>query len=70
VWDADTFEIKALLKKDGKPAGVLDMNYAGSPSNFEGFWNINMPGSYEAVVYAYDPLNGNTGLDTLTFSVE
>ena len=69
MWDADKFEVKALLKKDGKSAGALDMKYAGSPSTFEGFWNVTAAGNYEAIVYAYDPSNGNTGLDRLTFLV-
>ena len=70
MWDANTFEIEALLKKDGEPAGVLHMSYAGKPSQFEGLWNVTEPGNYEAVVYAYDPSNGNTGLDRVTFSVK
>ena len=28
------------------------------------------PGTYEVVVYAYDPANGNTGLDRTTFLIE
>ena len=69
MWDADKFEVKALLKKDGEAIGALNMNYAGTPSMFEGIWNVTVPGSYEAVVYAYDPSNGNTGLDRVTFLV-
>ena len=69
MWDADTFEIKALLTRDGKPAGTLNMYYAGTPSKFEGIWDVSAPGSYKAVVYAYDPSNGNTGLDKVTFLV-
>ena len=70
MWDANTFEVKALLKKDGKSVGSLDMKYAGTPSQFEGTWEVTTPGNYEAVVYAYDPSNGNTGLDRVTFLVQ
>lgn len=69
MWDAHTFEVKALLKKDGQPVGELPLQYGGTPSQFTGTWNVREAGVYEAVVYAYDPTNGNTGVDTVTFIV-
>lgn len=69
LWDADKYEIKALIKKDGRPAGVRDLQYAGEPSQFATQYEATEPGVYEVTVYAFDKTNGNTGLDATTFSV-
>jgi hypothetical protein len=69
IWDANKIEVKALLKKDGEQVGVLPMQYAGLPSQFLGIWNIQDAGVYEATVYAYDAATGNTGINTVTFTV-
>ena len=69
LWDANRFEVKALLKQDGEFVGELPLRYAGSTSQFEATWKVETTGIYEAVVYAYDPANGNTGLDRVSFSV-
>lgn len=70
IWDVDSFQIKALLKHNGKAVGELPLQYAGTPSQFAANWNVEAPGLYKATVYAYDPTNGNTGLDQVTFIVE
>lgn len=70
VWDATKYEVKALLKKDGSQIGDLTLQYAGTTSQFAGAWTVQEAGIYEAVVYAYDPANGNTGVDSVTFVVE
>lgn len=69
IWDANKFEVKALLKKNGQQVGILAMQYAGSPSQFTGTWSISDAGIYEATVYAYDPATGNTGINKVTFMV-
>ncbi|MGE0827530.1 MAG: hypothetical protein AB7G75_34785 [Candidatus Binatia bacterium] len=70
VWDANQYEVKALLKKEGAQIGELALHYAGITSQFAGAWTVQEPGTYEAVVYAYDAANGNTGVDSVTFVVE
>jgi hypothetical protein len=70
VWDANQIEVAALLSRNGQRVGVLPMQYAGTPSQFAGTWNVQEDGTYEAIVYAYDPTNGNTGVDSVTFIVE
>lgn len=70
LWDANQFEIKAVINKDGKPVTELPLTYAGTSSQFAATWQVDKPGLYEATVYAYDPANGNTGLDRTTFIVE
>jgi hypothetical protein len=69
LWDANTIEVAALLSRNGQRVEVLPLQYAGIASQFSGTWNIQEPGVYEAVVYAYDAANGNTGVDRVTFMV-
>jgi hypothetical protein len=70
MWDASKIEVAALLKRNGKRVGVLPMQYAGTPNQFTGTWNIKEAGLYETIVYAYDASNGNTGVDRGTFRVK
>ncbi|MBL27021.1 MAG: hypothetical protein CMM50_05655 [Rhodospirillaceae bacterium] len=67
LWDADKFEVKALIKLNGRSVGALPMKFAGETSQFAGTLDVKVPGVYEATVYAYDPSNGNTGVDKTTF---
>lgn len=70
VWDANRLEVKALVKKDGKPAGGFPLSYAGASSQFAGSLGVKEEGVYDVTVYAYDPSNGNTGVDTTTVVVQ
>jgi hypothetical protein len=69
LWDADAYEVEALIERNGEPYGETALAYAGSASQFSGELTLDEPGVYEAIVYAYDPANGNTGLDAVTFIV-
>jgi hypothetical protein len=70
VWDANRFEVGALVKKNGTPGGGFPLSYAGEPSQFVGSLEVREEGVYEVTVYAYDPSNGNTGVDTTTVVVQ
>ena len=70
VWDADAYEVKALVKRNGAPAGELTLPYAGKPSQFAAPLAIREAGMYEITVYAFDPVTGNTGVDRTTVVVE
>jgi hypothetical protein len=70
LWDAGAFEVTALLARDGKPAGRVPLAYAGATSQFQASLALDAPGAWEITVYAYDPANGNTGLDRTTVIVE
>lgn len=70
VWDANRVEVKALVRKDGKPVGGFSLAYAGRASRFSGSLDVGEEGVYEVTVYAYDPSNGNTGVDRTTFIVQ
>ena len=70
MWDANSYEVKAIVKRNGEAAGTYDLSYAGETSQFSGAVPVSGPGAYEVIVYAYDRANGNTGLDRTTFIVE
>jgi hypothetical protein len=70
LWEAGRYEVKAILRRNGEPAGTYELSYAGETSQFAGSVPVAGPGAYEVIVYAYDPVNGNTGLDRTTFIVE
>ena len=70
VWDANRLEVGALVRKNGKPDGGFPLGYAGESSQFTGSLEVKGKGVYEVTVYAYDPVNGNTGVDTTTVVVQ
>lgn len=67
LWDAGKFEVKAIVSRNGERIATLDLEFAGETSQFATKVPVDTPGIYEVVVYAYDPGNGNTGLDRTTF---
>jgi hypothetical protein len=69
LWDADKIEVKALVTRNGEKLPPVPLTYAGTASQFEGHIPVEAPGVYDVQVYAYDPANGNTGLDRTTFIV-
>ncbi|HZJ13098.1 MAG TPA: hypothetical protein VFD26_10720 [Methyloceanibacter sp.] len=69
LWNADTLEVKALVKHNGEPLPPVDLAFAGETSQFKGAVPVSGPGLYDVTVYAHNPANGNTGLDRTTFIV-
>ncbi len=69
LWDANRLEVKALVKRNGKPIETESLSFAGATSQFSGTVKVKEPGIYDVMVYAYDPNNGNTGVDSVTFMV-
>lgn len=69
LWDANQYEVSALIKRDGQTAGESTLLYAGKASQFAGNYTVDQPGNYEAIIYAYDPQTGNTGVDKARFTV-
>ncbi|MCB0358181.1 MAG: hypothetical protein KDD44_01045 [Bdellovibrionales bacterium] len=70
LWDADKLEVRGIVKRDGKQVGELNLAYAGSTSQFTAPLKLEKRGAYEITVYAYDPTNGNTGVDTTSVVVQ
>jgi hypothetical protein len=62
IWDANKFQIAAMLESGTKIRPPESLAYAGQPSTFNGEIGISEPGRYVVDVYAFDPSNGNTGL--------
>ena len=69
LWDANKMEVKALVKHNGTFLTEVDLQIS-SPNLFRGVAKIQESGLYEIVVYAYDPITGNTGVDKVNMVVE
>lgn len=70
LWDANQYEIRALVRKDGERSEEIPLSFADQPSQFEASIPVKGAGVYEVTVYAYDASNGNTGMDKATYMVE
>lgn len=70
LWEANDIEVRGLIYRNEQQVSSLDMQYAGKTSQFKGSLEVDQSGTYEVVVYAYDPSSGNTGLDRVTFVVK
>ena len=70
LWDADKYEVAAILSRNGKKERTVPLAFAGKTSQFAAMLELAEAGLYEATIYAYDPANGNTGIDRVTFFVE
>lgn len=63
IWDADQYEVTALISREGENERSLELNITDKPSTFSG--DISLPeGNFNITVYAVDPATGNTGLDS------
>lgn len=69
IWNADQYEVKAVISKDGKLEKTLDLKVLEKASTFSGTANLKS-GIYEIMVYAFDPVSGNTGLDVTNIIVK
>jgi len=63
LWDSDRLQIRASVERDGAPYVEVPLAYAGSASAFAASFTADAAGTYLVTVYAYDPDNGNTGVD-------
>ncbi|UCD35515.1 MAG: hypothetical protein JSU90_01405 [Nitrospiraceae bacterium] len=69
LWDSGTYEIKVLVKYEGKIVETVGLDYAG-PSTFAGQAVVEKKGAYELIVYAFDPRTGNSGVDRTRVTVK
>lgn len=67
LWDANSYEVRALVRVNGRPADDVALAHAGETSRFTGRVPLPEPGVYELTVFAHHPATGNTGLDRTTF---
>lgn len=68
LWDANKYEISAVIKGEGAPGTPIPMQITDKPSTFKGEVTLP-PGNYEVAVYAFDAATGNTGLGKSNFIV-
>lgn len=68
LWDANGYEVAALLTDSSGISTTIPMAYAGKTSFFSGSSALSGSGPFEAVVYVYDAANGNTGIDIVKFN--
>lgn len=62
MWDADKYEVNALIAGPDDRSQTISLKSQVKPSTFSA--KTNLPsGNYEITVYAFDPSTGNTGLD-------
>lgn len=69
IWDANDYEVKAVLYKDGQQVEEKELTVKEISSTFLETVSLS-PGMYELLVYAYDPVTGNTGVDQTNFIVQ
>lgn len=70
VWDANQYEVEALVYKEGKLLQKLPMQIEGKTSTFETSFQPVSAGLYEFIITAYDPKSGNTGVDKRNIIVD
>jgi len=68
LWDANQYEVTAILKSENMDTKTIKMEQEGGSSNFTGSANLEK-GSYELIIQAFDPVTGNTGVDRTNFMV-
>ncbi|MEP6261716.1 MAG: hypothetical protein ABJ092_09070 [Gillisia sp.] len=69
LWNANDYEVKALITKEGTEETEIALKVLAKPSTFKGTTNLS-PGNYEITVYAFDPVTGNTGLDKTNIIIQ
>ena len=62
TWDANQYEVKAILEAEGKESREIALEPTEKPSTFAAETNLDK-GYYTITVYAFDPVTGNTGVD-------
>ena len=68
MWDANGYEVAAILTDNSGSSTTIPLSYAGKTSLFSGSSALTGSGPFEAVVYVYDASNGNTGVDVVMFN--
>lgn len=69
LWDSDDYEIKAIVSKEDEKTQEINLVATNKSSTFSAEVTLKS-GLYEVVVYAYDPVTGNTGLDRTNIIVQ
>lgn len=62
IWDANQYEVMATITDESGKTSEIVMKQSEKPSTFSSKTSLEK-GLYEVLVYAYDPVTGNTGVD-------
>lgn len=62
IWDAHQYEVAALITDESGKTSEIVMKQGDKPSTFNAQTSLEK-GLYEVLIYAYDPVTGNTGVD-------
>ncbi|TBW28535.1 hypothetical protein [Gramella sp. KN1008] len=62
IWDANQYEVKAMITNEKENSVELKLDQTDKSSTFSATTNLEK-GLYEVLIYAYDPVTGNTGVD-------
>lgn len=63
IWDADKYEVTALISREGENDQSIQLEITDKPSTFSGTITLR-DGNFNITVFAFDPATGNTGLDS------
>ncbi len=63
LWPPDKLEVKAILMQNSEKLREITLPFTGTANLFQGKTAIKEPGIYEMIVYAYDKVTGNTGVN-------
>ncbi len=69
-WPPERYETAVILKYDGEWVGEYPLQFGGISSLFQVEVELKKRGTYEAIVYGYDPANGNTGVARTNFTLK
>jgi hypothetical protein len=69
LWDANKYEVRAIVKHNGVVSSTIPLAFANKASTFDGTLEVTKEGIYELTVYSFDSATGNSGLDKTTFMV-
>jgi hypothetical protein len=69
LWDADDYEVRALVEHEGHPAGDAPLAFTGQTNRFAGAAMVPTSGRYQVTIWAHNSKTGNTGATRYTVDV-
>ncbi len=67
LWNSEQMRFVVFVYRDGKEVARVPAEYGGQRNRFRAEIAIDEPGAYRARFVAFDPSDGNTGVDDVTF---
>jgi len=62
IWDANQYEVSAIISNENGESKEVKLTQMDKASTFKAEVSLEK-GLYEILIYAYDPVTGNTGVD-------